>query len=388
MNQPGLARPAVARIACAVVAAEVRHLRGSDLASATARAWADALPIGDEGLGLDSIEQLGALGALAETFDLDDALLETGPPQRVGDWIDWIMRRHATADGTITVRTSGSTGAPRKCLHAVTDLVEEAAWFAARLADRKRVVSLVPGDHLYGIVWTALLPASLDVPVVARAIGAPLHLMEGDLVVAVPEQWRALSRMIRFPGDVIGVTSAGPFQDAIGGDVFDAGLARLIDVYGSSETGAIAWRDVPGACYEILARWDLAPHVVDGWQLEDRNGRLAALPDHVDRIGQRSLRLAGRRDGAVQIAGHNVWPERVAGILRGVDGVSDIAVRLHANGRLKAFVVPRADVSAVTLQADLERMAVARLQEHERPRSFRFGGSLPRNAMGKLEDWS
>lgn len=388
MNQFGLTRSAVARIACAVVASEVRYLRGTHPTPATACEWPDGLPIGDEGLGLDSIEQLGALGALAETFDLDDTLLHAGPPQRVDDWIDWIMRRHATPGGSITVRTSGSTGAPRTCSHAVADLIEEAAWFAARLADRRRVVALVPADHLYGIIWTALLPASLDVPVVARTIGAPLDLIEGDLVVAVPEQWRALSRMTRFPDDVIGVSSAGPFQDAIAGEVFDAGLARLIDVYGSSETGAIAWRDVPAACYEIIARWNLVPHDDDRWRLEDRSGRRAALPDHIDRTGSRSLRIAGRRDGAVQIAGHNVWPEQVADILRGVEGVSELAVRLHANGRLKAFVVPRAGLSAVELQAALERTAIARLRDHERPRSLRFGDSLPRNAMGKLEDWS
>ncbi|RZM28104.1 MAG: hypothetical protein EOP67_39960, partial [Sphingomonas sp.] len=49
--------------------------------------WPETTPIGEDGLGLDSIEQLGALGALAEAFDLDDSLLGREPPQVVGEWI-------------------------------------------------------------------------------------------------------------------------------------------------------------------------------------------------------------------------------------------------------------------------------------------------------------
>jgi 4-coumarate--CoA ligase len=349
--------------------------------------WPEAMPIGEEGLGLDSMEQLGALGALAETFDLDDSLLNDAPPSIVGAWIDWIMARQAAADSRMTVRTSGSTGAPRPCVHRTSDLLDEAAFLAAQLADRRRVVALVPADHLYGIIWTALLPSMLDVPVVMRAPGGPLGLVAGDLVVAVPEQWQAALRLVRhFPDDVVGVSSAGSLDRTVAEALLTAGLARLVDVYGSSETSAIAMRDMPAAAYDLLPRWGLVPRDGD-WQLVDRASATTQLPDYVDRIGDRSLRLLGRRDGAVQVGGHNVWPERVAAALCVVDGVTEAAVRLNATGRLKAFIVPREGVGAADLAAVLEQVAT-RLPVHERPKSFRFGSALPRNTMGKLEDWA
>jgi 4-coumarate--CoA ligase (photoactive yellow protein activation family) len=388
VTRSGLSRAAVHRIACAVVAAEMTRLLDPAPPAATRGDWPDTMPIGDEGLGLDSMEQLGALGALAEAFDLDDDTLGDGPPQTVGAWTDWILRAHAAGSGRIAVRTSGSTRSPRLCVHAVPDLLEEAAVFATRFADRRRVVALVPADHLYGLVWTALLPDALGVPVLVRTVGAPLSLEAGDLVVAVPDQWRALSRMTRrWPGDVVGVSSAGPLDDAVAAMLLAAGLAGLVDIYGASETGGIAVRTLPALGYDLLPRWQLTAADPDGWRLVDRDGRHHDLPDHVARLGERVIRPIGRRDGAVQVAGHNVWPARVAGVLRTVEGVADVAVRLHGNGRLKAFVVPHPGHDPARLSARIEHVAANRLSDPERPKAYRFGTAVPRTAMGKLEDW-
>jgi hypothetical protein len=40
------------------------------------------------------------------------------------------------------------------------------------------------------------------------------------------------------------------------------------------------------------------------------------------------------------------------------------------------------------LPSHLDRFVAQKLNDHERPKSFRFGAVLPRNAMDKLEDWA
>jgi hypothetical protein len=120
---------------------------------------------------------------------------------------------------------------------------------------------------------------------------------------------------------------------------------------------------------------------------DHRGNPAITVPDYVERISERSLRPVGRRDGAVQVTGHNVSPERVAQTLQTVEGVVDAAVRLHANGRLKAFIVLKEDYDPAQLSSRIEQAMVIYLADHERPKSFRFGPALPRNAMGKLEDW-
>jgi 4-coumarate--CoA ligase len=383
-----LPRSAARRIACAVVTAEVGRLRERDRPNLPPETWPEAMPIGDDGLGLDSLEQLGALGALAETFGLDDRLFGPEPPRTVGDWVDWIMSGHEDGHGELTVMTSGSTGRPRPCVHVVADLLAEARFLATQLDGRRRVVSLVPGHHLYGIVWTALLPVLLDVPVVVRLMGGPLELAPGDLVVAVPDQWHAMRRLVRsFPADVVGCSSAGPLDDALAEELLASGLSHLLDIYGSSETGGIAIRRLPAAAYDLLPRWRLLPNGDDDWRLGDAGGNSYDLPDHVEVIGKRRLRPLGRRDGAVQVGGRNIWPGHVADTLRQIDGVTDVAVRQHANGRLKAFIVPDGSLEAADLAARIDRVCDDRLSPLERPRSIRFGNALPRNIMGKLEDW-
>ncbi|MET0270682.1 MAG: AMP-binding protein [Sphingomonas sp.] len=378
--------PALRRIVHAVIAAEVVRLRGPGATPLPPGPWPDDLPLGDAGLGADSLERLGITAALAETFDLDAAALDAAPPGTLADLLGWIVRDDRD-DATITVATSGSTGTPVTCTHAWSDLTGEARHFAGLLGDRRRVVALVPAHHIYGMVWTALLPDLLGIPVAPRPIGARLDLCDGDMIVAVPEQWRALLRLHRsFPAGLVGITSGGPLPPGLGEALLAAGLSRLIDIYGSSETGGIALRDLPATDYQLLPRWRLTP-AGDDWDLIDDRARRIALPDRVARIGERHLRLLGRRDGAVQIGGRNVWPAQVAATLGATAGVEDITVRLGANGRLKAFVVPAPGADTEDLARALERSA-ALLAEAERPRAFAFGPALPRNPMGKLTDWA
>lgn len=112
------------------------------------------------------------------------------------------------------------------------------------------------------------------------------------------------------------------------------------------------------------------------------------MPDLIERAGERLLRPVGRCDGAVKMAGFNVWLIYVAQVLRDADGVADVAGRLHANGRLTAFIVPGAGRETNDLASQLDRYIAQKLNDHERPKSFRFGAVLPRNVMGKLEDWA
>jgi len=156
----------------------------------------------------------------------------------------------------------------------------------------------------------------------------------------------------------------------------------------------IALRDLPATAYALLPRWQLIPsgtaesNGTGAWQLRDAHGGHHDLPDHIERIGDRSLRPIGRRDGAVQVGGHNVWPGRIADILRAIDGVADAAVRLHVDGRLKAFIVPDDDdCDADELRGRIDRAAADQLTGPERPKWIRFGHVLPRDAMGKLCDW-
>jgi 4-coumarate--CoA ligase (photoactive yellow protein activation family) len=369
-------------------------------------------------LGVDSLELMGLGTALVEALHLqrggiDERLLAR---PSVGDWIASARaglaacaRAGADADApALTFRTSGSSGSPKRCTHALAALEQEIAALAPLVPGRRRVLSAVPGHHIYGFLFTVLLPRWLagaqaaggvepvepiEVVDVRRAGPAALAGLAraGDLVVAHPGWWEAAARVApAFAADVVGVTSTAPCADALADTLAGAGL-RLLQVYGSSETAGVGWRDRAGAPFTLLPHWTRTadPASLDR-TLPDGATRRYPLQDRLDWSGATHFLPQGRLDAAVQVGGTNVFPAYVADVLALHPQVQAAAVRLmrpDEGQRLKAFVVARPGAGVDALRAELPGWVAARLTAPERPVAWTFGPHLPRQASGKPADW-
>ena len=354
--------------------------------------WTESTRVDDGGLDLDSLERLNVAASLNEYFHLheygaEDYLLAA---TSVGEWCDLVEQSLRETGTHLTFRTSGSTGVPKRCTHAVSDLHAEAAAWAAYLGPVARIVALVPSHHIYGTLFTAMMPDVLgpDCPV-ERVVGADAvtRAGSGTVVIATPTMWAYLARsLVAFPPGVTGVSSTAPMPVQLAHRLSGQRLARLVEVYGSSETAGIAVRDRHAAPFRLLERWR---RIGTGDFARGRDGAVVAMPDRVEWLDDRHFALRGRIDGAVQIGGTNVFPDRVRDVLLAHADVAEAAVRLDvATGRLKAFVVPKGgDAGGTVLADDLDRWCGARVPDVERPRRFAVGASLPRTALGKLADW-
>jgi len=360
--------------------------------------WSSAVRLADD-LGADSLERLKLATALAEAVHLyrsgiDDSLLAA---PTVGEWVETIARGLERFCAELTFRTSGSTGSPKWCVHELADLEAEVAETGRLFGGCRRVLGTVSSHHIYGFLFTILLPARLGCAFVDVRAHAPARLAtfleSGDVVIGFPDFWRAFVRTVPLVAPaVIGVTSTAPCPADVARGVRAAGLARFIDVYGSSETAGIGWRDDPRSAYELLAFWrrgagerGLIRTGLDGTE------RAVLAPDILEWEGSRRVRPAGRAEGAVQVGGINVFPERVAAVLRAHEAVDDAVVRLmrpDEGERLKAFVVPRAGCDRAGLLAALWAHSEERLAPAERPKSIVLGEQLPAGALGKAADWA
>jgi long-chain acyl-CoA synthetase len=364
-------------------------------------------------LGADSLELMALAAALAQALQLGqsamlDALLDD---TRVASWAQVATAALAQAPDqaplALRFRTSGSAGAPKSCQHELATLRQEIAALRPLFADRRRIVSAVPAHHIYGFLFTVLLPQALAVEVVdvRERVAAGLWpvLQPGDLVVGYPDFWQAALAgadegvgSAALPADVVGVSSTAPCPAPLADGLLAAGLARLVQVYGSSETAGVGWRDSAQSSYRCFTYW----RRIDG----DDGALERSMPDGTVRAYplQDSLRWdddgcfvpTGRRDAAVQVGGVNVFPERVAALLRSHPGVREAAVRLmrpDEGVRLKAFIVPteneNTDKSESSLTVQLDGWLRERLSNAERPASYSFGDALPRQRNGKLADW-
>ncbi|WP_375428536.1 AMP-binding protein [uncultured Sphingomonas sp.] len=383
-----LSRDSIVRIVLDLLREEVAASRRNAAATLLPATWSEATRADGEGLDLDSLERLTIAAALNEFFHLheygaEDHLLAS---PSVGDWCD-VVEQSLRATGThLTFRTSGSTGTPNRRTHRVADLLAEAAGWADHLGPTGRLIALVPSHHIYGALFTAMLPDLTGCPV-ERAAGADAvaRAAPGTVVIATPTMWAYLSRSLPcFPPGVTGVSSTAPMPARLAHQLTGQRLARLVEVYGSTETAGIAVRDRHDAPFRLLDRW------VRGatGELTGADAEPVAMPDAAEWLDDRCFTLRGRIDGAVQIGGLNVFPDRVRDVLLAHAGVAEAAVRLDADtGRLKAFVVPAGTQAGDVLVGELDRWCGARVADVERPRRIAVGADLPRGAMGKPADW-
>ncbi|WP_207481796.1 4-coumarate--CoA ligase [Arenibaculum pallidiluteum] len=383
------------RVVADLISDELAKLRPGEPRLAVPRPWPEDLLIGDGGLGADSLELLQLSAALTELFQIHRSGIEDYLLVRrtLGGWLEVARAALARFDGEMTFRTSGSTGAGKPCPHPLLALEEEAAHLAGLLPGRRRVLSAVPAHHIYGFLFTVLLPAHLDAEVLdlrersPAALGALLR--PGDLVVGHPEFWRAVLRAAPLiPGDVAGTSSTAPCPAETARGVRGLGLSRLVEVFGSSETAGLGWRDDPDAGFRPFPWWRFE----EGEVLRILPGGAASRPLQ-DRLAWEGgeFRPGGRLDSVVQVGGVNVSPRAVRERLLDHPHVAECAVRLmrpDEGTRLKAFVVPSPHAPPeAELRAQLSAWIEGTLPVPQRPRALSFGPALPTGELGKAADW-
>lgn len=288
-------------------------------------------------------------------------------------------------------RTSGSTGVPVDCIQDEGTIREELDGLRFLFGKIRRIVCVVPVHHSYGFIFGLQMPKLLGIP--ARHEAAlpflPWHEMlePGDLLVAFPmflQQW--VDGGAPVPPGVTVLTATAPCPDALHEALRRGGVRRCVEIYGSSEGGAIAWREAAGAPFELLPHWE--GEAVRG-RLESIRRKQTALafelPDLAAMEGERRFRLQGRRDKAVQIAGINVYPAKVERYLSRHPSVAACAVRQEGE-HLKAFVVLRDPSGEAAARTELHAYLQA-LSAHEIPKKIRFGPAIPLTPHGKKTDW-
>lgn len=294
--------------------------------------------------------------------------------------------------------TSGSTGDPKPCTHPEELVRQEITSIAPLITGRKAALITAPLHHMYGFTFGLLLPLALRLPirslpplptVVAQQVQAQ------DLLVGIPLLWNriAAGKAVQVQ-DVVGLTATAPTPP----ETFERAQAMgfsMIEFFGASETGAMCWRKQARVPFTLL------PHFQQAKMEKCSNSIVRVLPngstrqytllDAIDWHDDRHLLPLKRTDEAVQVAGHNVFPTKVTAILAQHPDIAECTVRLmrpEEGDRLKAFVVPKADVNLQSLRKSLKLYVQQHLLPPEQPVTFTLGNNLPRSLTGKPVDWS
>jgi acyl-coenzyme A synthetase/AMP-(fatty) acid ligase/3-hydroxymyristoyl/3-hydroxydecanoyl-(acyl carrier protein) dehydratase len=318
---------------------------------------------------------------------------------------------------SLVIYTSGSSGEPSAIAKTLAQLDAEVhtlqAAFGARVdgAGAATVLSTVSHQHIYGLLFAVLWPLAAGRPFVATRLQYPEEIAACGLspcvLITSPAHLRRLSDTIDWRGARAAMQAVFAAGEPLPTEAATTTLTLLgqspIEVYGTSETGGIAWRQQ--ALHS--GYWQAMPGVQ--WRIEEEEGEgLLAVrsphladdawyttPDRAEALSVDRFMLRGRADRIAKIEGKRVSLTAMERLLAACDEIKEARVLLlsRPEGATERLAVAAVLTPAgrALLQAGRrvlnERLRTALLHGVERvalPRRWRYVQAWPINAQGKV----
>jgi AMP-binding enzyme len=309
----------------------------------------------------------------------------------------------------LTLFTSGSTGEPQAIQKELWQLQAEVDGLEQQWGDElggTQALATVSHQHIYGLLFRVLWPLASG-----RCFHSQLYLSPESMLkashgqssywVASPAQlkrlddltpWAELSRLkaIFSSGGTLDVDVARQIQQQSG--------HQLIDIYGSSETGGIAWRKPV-----VDERWRSFPGVNITTMADQQHllsspylpaGTPYILNDQLELSKDGSFSLLGRTDRIVKIEEKRLSLNEMEQALQQSDWVSQAHCRLwnEKRARIASVVILTAQgldylkqEGRGVLVKQLRHQLLERFETVVLPKKWLFIDQLPLSTQGKID---
>lgn len=297
--------------------------------------------------------------------------------------------------------TGGSSGTPQIWSKTPRNLLGEAFYLTQnfQICPEDRILSTVPPHHIYGLLYSILLPlisgASVNdsIPAFPMEIKNALESTRATVFVSIPPHYRALKESpISRHHLHTAFSSAGPLAEEDERAFSETTGIAVTEIYGSTETGGIASRRraagqpalTPFTCVDVEMDGELLNVRSDFLSIElerDDNG-FYQTADRVAMDGANSYRIIGRLDGIVKVGGKRVDLNKVRDVLKQSSNVDDAYVfaRPVQTGRGSEIL---ALVEGTAEPGKLRRIAAEGLDTHSLPRRIVVVDRIPISTAGK-----
>ena len=298
--------------------------------------------------------------------------------------------------------TSGSTGRAQPHAKRWRALSQNAALDAAAIRRALTVsddvcvciVGTVPPHHMYGIEFTVLLPLFKNMCIHGERPLFPADVAEvlaesasPRVLVSTPLHLRALADSgIDFPGIDLIVSATAPLDPVLARVIESRLRAPLLEMFGSTETGAFAsrrtvrdqeWRLFAGVTLEAAA--DSTSVSADWFDGPQR------LQDVFERRGPGGFLLLGRDADLVEVAGKRASLADIARRICAVAGVEDaVAFQPEAPATGVASRVAAVVVSRGASARQIADQLAASVDAAFVPRPLVLVDRIPRDPVGKI----
>ncbi|WP_295515924.1 AMP-binding protein [uncultured Pseudomonas sp.] len=311
----------------------------------------------------------------------------------------------------LTLSTSGSSGEPKLIAKQLFQLANEVAalerLWGASLGDAT-ILGSVSTQHIYGLLFRVLWPLCAGRPFARQALpfteelqretAALLRQGQRAVWISSPALLKRLGENLddAILGQVVRVFSSGGVLPGAAAKACQQRFGRYpTEVYGSSETGGIAWRQGPQPWQAFAdidlgqdhdgALWLTSPYLPEGLREQTM--------DDVRLLGDGRFELLGRLDRIVKLEEKRIALPALEERLLSHPAVADVRLGVVQQGRaLLGALVALSENGLHRLRNGGRRALVAELREHlvghceaiALPRRWRLLLTLPYSAQGKL----
>lgn len=304
--------------------------------------------------------------------------------------------------------TSGTTGEPKavykRFLQFENELFELVKVFGNDWVNRK-VYSTVNHHHIYGLLFTALLPIATGLPFRRYRIDFPTELsnIAGDaaVIASSPAFLKRLSaesdKPIDFKCPPIIYSSGGPLPEEVARKVCELTGFWTMEIYGSTETGGIAYRQSkngpvwkPFEVCKMSVAENGCLNIKSSYILEAEG---FTTGDLVDLYEDGQFLLKGRSDSIVKIEEKRISLPEVEMRLKQTGLVQDVRVVPMVGKRQYLAAAIVLNEAGRTKFAGLPKLAINNyfhdyllkfIENTVSPKKWRYLEELPQNTEGKI----
>ncbi|PKG78972.1 aconitate hydratase [Shewanella sp. Actino-trap-3] len=361
--------------------------------------------------------QSGTLSQLNHEFD---AIIADTPLCEVGEYIALKKELSLPAAtwpkseslGELILFTSGSSGQPKAVKKTLQQLDAEVSILEQTFAEHLphcSVVSTVSHQHIYGLLFKVLWPLAASRAFLSEQIDFPetlsyyLAIMPNLCLISSPAQLTRLpdaldnQKQQRIPSLIF--SSGGPLNFDAAQAVKQCFYQLPIEIFGSTETGGIAYRrqQQPLQPWQAFTQVKIDIDPQDGALMLqsvylDNQAQWLRCDDKIELLTDGQFRLLHRLDRIVKIEEKRLSLAQVEYLLQTHPFVREAAVTVLEQPRtMLGAAICLSELGLKTLEAEgklalnnaLKNHLLSQFERITLPRRWRYPAHLPLNSQGK-----
>ncbi len=282
--------------------------------------------------GLSSMQLVELAAYVNSFFHFFDSAT---PPNLLADsqvdsWVQKILAVRIEKDENISFQSSGTSGNSKLITHSIESINCEVAFLKEIIQQPKRIVSFVPTNHIYGFLFTVVLPQLWDIPVINANQLISLEFVPDDLIIATPFNWQFIySSFNNKQIECSGISSGAPLNDRLYAQLEKIGF-NITEIFGSTETAGVGYRIKPDNAFKLFSYWSFDTDAKNIIRKYDQ--QIFKLLDHIVLHEATNFIVQSRIDQVVQIGGVNISLATIQEKIQLINSVKKVTVYAKANG--------------------------------------------------------